>query len=334
MNSEGRAARGEKLARRPVVNSIWEFPFDTLDEIEAVVSPQRTDSHVAVICAVKGIPILRAATEPVPQVAAKADPIRLPIQLGVLDENDIERSSQWPQVSQYFVRWEHLLYTQLGTKSLATALERTGVLAQKLARAAGTRPIVLRLPDVRSDDPLAPLFELKREPNPALGNHGTRYWRNASESHLRMLRATLNGLPSNVLIAAPFVSSPQELVELQEKLQLELLVPFVETPSFLFDAPAYGNLPIISVGLKDLSALMWGVDREGSAESVRRDNYEHEISLQAIAPMVRHLIELGVSVSIPCPPTHVDTFSRLLGTQRWTPSIPFGNLYVRNNQWA
>lgn len=316
------------------VSSIADLPFDHLKSLDVVVVDSSPDSHVAVLCAILGIRVIRPDKNDelvLPEVG-EDESISQNLQLAVANASDIEYSQDWSDVDQFFIRWEHILYPiyqRHGT--LEELLQATTSALQDAVRAAWPTPVILRLPDVRSDDPMARVFGLDTEPNPALGVHGARYWLKSPRATVDAVLEVFSALPDNALLAVPFVTTFDEYRALASKLKLELLVPFVETPYFLHDYAQFEECPRICFGLKDFSYLLFAADREARGRSWVADAQLIEAGLEAAANPIRHLLDKGVQVSIYTPPGSIGQFSRILRRTDWTASMPFGELRRRRS---
>ena len=279
------------------------------------------DSHLGVICRIKGWTLFGDAGDVErPTTFVPSDtPLPADVQVSVFDADDI-RATDSDGVGSWFVRWEHLLYRLPPTATrLTDALDATVPLVDELAAASG-RPLVLRLPDVRSDDAaLAHLFFDSREPNPALGVHGTRYLL-AHEDVLAHLVRLAAQLPGTVHLAAPFVTSSAEFFVLTELVGDVPLQPFVETPMFLLDYGDYRELPAVGVGTKDLTYLLRGLDRENPR--LARPEFLYVETVRHLRRAVTFLAEQGVRVAVTCTLEQYPTFARPLAGVDWTPSLP------------
>lgn len=314
----------------PTVTSLRDFPFDRLHQITSILCPTVVDSHVSVLCAIKGISILQPGTarSGTIQTQMLSDLEDQAIQLAVLDEFDIRQAKAWPNVRQFFVRWEHILYRQhqpMGGQAEAM-LARSAQEIQKLAYAANPKPLVLRIPDVRSDDPLARAFELRSEANPALGLHGNRFWLTAPERLIEALRVAVSGAPPNLRLAVPFVDNARDFFDFQERLGVGSLIPFIETPSFIWQVSSYRKVPDIGIGLKDFSYLLLGLDRESNASLPAQREPILTLGARAIAPALRELIDEGSVVSLYTPIGMHRVFQQILQRSEWVASMPIGSI--------
>ncbi|MGV9950196.1 putative PEP-binding protein [Rhodococcus aetherivorans] len=189
-----------------------------------------------------------------------------------------------------------------------------------MATAAEGRPILLRLPDVRSDDAiLASMFFDHREPNPALGEHGTRYWLRHPEL-LDLVRKVINRLPPNVFVSAPFITSRCEFTEFYNKLGKMPLVPFVESPQFIHEHELYADVSQVCIGLKDLSYLLLAHDREFANSVPTLQILQNAVKI--LEKAVQYLSERDVKVTLYCPREAIPLFEEILGDHAWVPSIP------------
>lgn len=279
------------------------------------------DGHLGVICRIKGWSLFGEAGDvehPTTFVPSDTPP-PTNAHVSVFDADDI-RATDSDGVGSWFVRWEHLLYRLHSTDTgLIDALDATVPLVAELA-AASDKPLVLRLPDVRSDDAaLAHLFFDSGEPNPALGVHGTRYLL-AHEDVLAHLMRLADNLPGNVHLAAPFVTSSAEYFALDELVGDLTLQPFVESPMFLLDYGDYRELSALGVGTKDLTYLLHGLDRENPR--LARPEFLYTETVRHLRPAVTFLVEQGVRVAVTCTLEQYPSFARPLAGVDWTPSLP------------
>lgn len=327
MRDKGAESHDEAI---PTVTSLRDFPFDQLHQITSIRCPTVVDSHVSVLCAIKGISILQpgvpwSGTTRAQSLSELEDQA---IQLSVLDDLDIKRAKAWQNVSQFFVRWEHILYRQhhsMGGQA-EVLLAQSAQEIQTLANEAKPKPLVLRIPDVRSDDPLARAFNLGMEGNPALGLHGNRYWLTAPERLINALKDAVSDAPPNLRLAVPFVSNAREFFDLQERLDLGSLVPFIETPSFVWQVSSYRNVPSIGIGLKDFSYLLMGLDRESNVLLPAQGEAILALGARALAPTLRKLIDEGTVVSLYTPIGMQRMFLEILERSEWVASMPIGSI--------
>ena len=310
------------------VDDARSIDWGDLEGVEALCLPAASrDGHLAVICRIKGWPLLdHAAGATVEEAPASPGVVPAPpgaLQVSVFDADDV-RATGSDAVREYFVRWEHLLYRTRGRTPVASAsdlLRATVPHVLELAGAASGKTVFLRLPDVRSDDPtLAGLFFDGREPNPALGVHGTRHL--VADGALReTVRAVAADLPANVRLAASFVTSSVSFFRLQDLMPEVPLSPFVETPMFLVDHLDYRGLDQVLIGLKDLTYLLRGLDRENA-----RIERPPRLYTATVAHLRLALAALtdgeGPDVSMSCTLEQLAEFSSLLDGVEWVPSLP------------
>lgn len=317
------------------------MPLDHLEYIDGICLPSiSTHGHLNVICRIKGIRLLRHEEHDFQtgerihlRPDSSPDRHHRPPQISVFDAGDVSRFHN-VNVDQFFVRWEHLLYqilhTNANTPSAAEAILDTVPLIDAIALAAGNRKILLRLPDVRSDDPImGNIFHRERESNPTLGTHGCRYLLK-NTGILDLVGEVLRTARSNVLAAIPFVTNYAEYVTVQQRLGLKQpTVPFVESPQFIYECGKYAHLPQVSIGLKDLSYLLLALDREAP------DHIDGSAilgnALQQTISAIRRLHTSGTKVTIYCPQGHADLFRSIAPDTPWVPSVPANDALPRRN---
>jgi hypothetical protein len=324
------------FTRRPIsqrmvlcLDSASDIPLGNLDLIDGICLPKiANDGHIGVICRIKGIHLLHHGTHDFKvgshvklNTTNTYNLLHKIPQVSVFDTLDILQCQKL-QIYQYFVRWEHLIY-QLKIQpswSPADAIRSTESLIHDMATAAGDRSILLRLPDVRSDDvSLATIFFDHKESNPALGNHGTRYWLGQPKL-LDVVRDIIFRLPPNVSVAAPFVTSRHEFKELTVRLENIPLVPFVESPQFVYEYADYRDVSQVSIGLKDLSYLLLALDRESAHSTPTIQILQNAVNI--LKPSVQNLTARGIKVTLYCPREEISIFEEILDGCDWVPSIP------------
>ena len=163
---------------------------------------------------------------------------------------------------------------------------------QQVARALGTRPLVIRTMDIGGDKPI-PYLPLPPEDNPALGLRGIRtsLWR--PDLLETQARALLRVRPAGqVRILLPMITEPGEVRvvrALLKKICAELQVPLpqvgamVETPaSALLAGQIAAEVDFLSIGTNDLTQYTLAMDR-GNAELAPRIDGLHPAVLALIA---------------------------------------------------
>ena len=150
--------------------------------------------------------------------------------------------------------------------------EQTEVYARVL-RAAGGRPVVLRLLDAGGDK-LMPFLDLPAEPNPFLGLRGVRWYPRHSDLIRRQLRAALRAAPEGDLrLLVPMVSRPEEMTWVRalldaEAADLRVAAPLprlgmmVEVPAAALNLAAFDGLAdFYCAGTNDLAQYLFAADR-------------------------------------------------------------------------
>jgi pyruvate,water dikinase len=182
----------------------------------------------------------------------------------------------------------------------------------QIARPFGTRPVVYRTIDFRSNEfahleggePFEPA-----EQNPMIGYRGCfRYVREPDlfELELRMLARVREECP-NVIVMIPFVRTAWELERCLELIDASPLGAqrglqrwvMAEVPSVVYRIADYAALGIdgVSIGSNDLTQLMLGVDRDSEVCSELFDEADAAV-LDAIEQIIRRSHECGLTASL------------------------------------
>jgi len=184
---------------------------------------------------------------------------------------------------------------------------------RRTAEAIGDRELVIRVLDVGSDK-LLPYFPLPSEPNPSLGQRGTRLLLKHLEILLPQLRAVLRlSATHRVAVLFPMIGGVDEILEAKAQLntvQAQLRaehVPFnpelrigamIETPSAVLMArPIAQEVDFLSIGTNDLTQYLLASDRGSYAMA---NYYEplHPAVMLSIKSVVDAAAAEGKEVSI------------------------------------
>jgi pyruvate,water dikinase len=171
----------------------------------------------------------------------------------------------------------------------------------QVTRAFGERPVLYRSLVYRSDE-FANLEGGKRfepiEENPVLGNRGCfRYVHDPAQFCLELdaLAQVFDETP-NIVLMIPFVRSIWELEAcldlVRESPAGEGLPVWIvaEVPSAVFRIPQYASLGVkgVSIGLKNLTQLVLGVDRDSE---ICADLFEETDA--AVVDLVEHIVDVA-----------------------------------------
>jgi len=182
----------------------------------------------------------------------------------------------------------------------------------QIARPCGSRPVVYRTIDFRSNE-FANLEGGSRfepvENNPMIGYRGCfRYVHEPDlfELELAMLARVREECP-NVVLMIPFVRTAWELERCLELVEASPLGRqrglkrwvMAEVPSVVYRIPDYAALGIdgVSIGSNDLTQLMLGVDRDSEICSELFDESDTAV-LRAIEDIIRSAHECGLTASL------------------------------------
>lgn len=184
---------------------------------------------------------------------------------------------------------------------------------RRTAEAVGNRELVIRVLDVGSDK-LLPYFPLPAEPNPSLGQRGTRLLLNHPEILTPHLRAVLRLSASHrVAILFPMIGGVDEILAAKARLravQAELragrvafdpelrIGAMIETPAAVLTARHIAQeVDFLSIGTNDLTQYLLASDRGSHAMA---DYYEplHPAVLLSIKAVVDAAAAEGKEVSI------------------------------------
>ncbi len=159
----------------------------------------------------------------------------------------------------------------LGREAPPTEDEQMEAYAAVL-RAAGDRPVVLRLLDAGGDKPL-PFLPLPPEANPFLGRRGVRWYAGHADLIRTQVRAALRAAPAgNLRLMVPLVTDPGELRWVQALIQacatglgrsdpLPGLGMMVEIPATALCLEPFADAAFFSVGTNDLLQYLFAEDR-------------------------------------------------------------------------
>lgn len=297
------------------------MPLHGLSEISAVLYREKgVGSHAEVVCRTKGIPLLvwkpehkfkqgkhidlalpSRANESAREAFASAD---YQLQISIYDTSDLDKLD-FTRVDRIFIRHEFLMMKhaadgqrpdldlRLWEYLLRTEIEELVAALPKHVR------VVFRGLDVRSDDQLlGRWFFGSNESNPELGQHGLRQLMKSPK--VVGVEASVVNEFDVVDYAVPFVTSLKSYDSFRTRygshFQDSVVIPFVESPEFLFSARNYRDA-YICLGLKDLSQFYWACDR-GAVTSVGELDYLDPVLLSAIRSSVLASNARGASISI------------------------------------
>ena len=182
----------------------------------------------------------------------------------------------------------------------------------RIARAFGTRPVIYRSYDFRTNEfrglEGGSAFEPEEE-NPMIGYRGCfRYVKDPSLFELELLTlAKVRGAAPNLHLMIPFVRTQWELTQClalidQSPLGTDRTLKrwvMAEVPSVAFWLPQYAALGIhgVSIGSNDLTQLTLGVDRDSSVCAELFDETDPAV-LDAIDRIIKGATASGLTSSI------------------------------------
>ena len=182
----------------------------------------------------------------------------------------------------------------------------------RITRAFGTRPVVYRTIDFRSNEfrglEGGDAFE-PDEANPMIGYRGCyRYVREPDLFALELeLLARVREETPNLHLMIPFVRTPWELEACLEAIDASPLGRqrglrrwiMAEVPSVVHHLPAYAAMGIdgVSIGSNDLTQLVLGVDRDSTICAELFDEMDGAV-LDAIARIITTARDLGLTTSL------------------------------------
>jgi len=183
---------------------------------------------------------------------------------------------------------------------------------QRFGRAFGTRPVIYRAMDFRSNEfrglDGGDQFEPAEE-NPMIGYRGCyRYIREPDLFALEMQAlAEARTTCANLQLMIPFVRTAWELRECRRLIDASPLGTdrafriwvMAEVPSVTYWLPEYVTLGVsgISIGSNDLTQLVLGVDRDSAAVAELFDERDGAV-LHAIRTLIEESHRLGITCSI------------------------------------
>jgi len=183
---------------------------------------------------------------------------------------------------------------------------------QRFGRAFGTRPVIYRAMDFRSNEfrglDGGDQFEPAEE-NPMIGYRGCyRYIREPDLFALEMQAlAEARTTCANLQLMIPFVRTAWELRECRRLIDASPLGTdrafriwvMAEVPSVTYWLPEYVTLGVsgISIGSNDLTQLVLGVDRDSAAVAELFDERDGAV-LHAIQSLIEESHRLGITCSI------------------------------------
>ncbi len=324
-----------------------------IDEVRAVVYRQKgSDSHIEVVCTIKGIPLvqddllhfvqgsevareaLEAISGPTIRFSTTSDQL---FQVAIFDHNDLTLVDH-TKIDSIFLRTEHLLYKAAATdpEILANRSRLAAFLRLEISRildkAPPHAPLIVRGPDVRSDDRiLGPFFFAAVERNPELGVHGTRYLLR-NPHWVDVVFDSIRGYPDRIVFACPFVTRVDEFFEFREKHcshTESAIIPFAETPAVLFEISRY-RTDRVCIGLKDLTQFYFAADRSNS-NVARVVDYVDSGLVGAVSQAIASADSVSTLVSVYQSPSSLDVYSEALAGVRWIPSMAASYLRMQTN---
>jgi pyruvate,water dikinase len=315
-----------------------------IDRIRAVYFEHKGfSSHIEVACRIKGIPLIRV----VALDFVEGDLVDLPadlsydddhlnraaafdgkFQVSIFDATDLGSLNQ-ARLDTIFVRFEYLMYRAAAEQGDHTYEPRdlTAHIRHELGRILDNLDsdvnLILRLPDIRSDDALlADLVFDSKESNPELGDHGTRAFLR-QPAILRLFVDTIEPYRGQLQIACPFVTHHAMymafLGEARRHLPGWTFVPFVETPAYFQEVSKYGR-SVVCIGLKDMAQFYFAADRGNPITSSQID-YLEDSFFDAVTKAIAIAGSLGAKVSCYQDIVTLGLFQRALSPTRWIPSV-------------
>lgn len=333
------------------VEELSNISINDLDGAVAIYYVKKGFSdHVEVICRIKGIPTIRAGELRFTQ----GNQIRWPkflsatpeevehlrtfpgqFQAVVFDHTDLA-DLDYTSIDTVFVRFEHLLYraiARIGERPDSLDSLHDPVREELDALTAALPPnitLLVRGLDVRSDDRmLSGYFFSKREANPELGKHGTRYLLDRPEI-VEFMADAMRCLPGRPRFACPFITTHREFVDFTDRysdlFDNPSLIPFVESPAAFEEIGLY-QTDKLCIGLKDLTQFYFAADRANSSLSSNISYLDHNL-MSALTRMIRAADQNGTQVHLYQQTDTLREYARALTGTRWIPSMAASDLKI------
>ncbi|WP_083458596.1 phosphoenolpyruvate synthase [Sandaracinus amylolyticus] len=263
-------------------------------------------------------PFARAGATPDRMVSARGElfavaaiePLATSVYVNVHSPEGIEEIAAGPVDGVGLLRAESMLAEALEGAHPRTLIEegrarevvaRMSESVLRIARAFGSRPVVYRTYDFRTNEFRALRGGKDWEPheeNPMIGYRGAfRYVKDASIFGLELdVLAQVREQQPNVHVMIPFVRTTWELEAVLERIAKHALGRerglkkwvMAEVPSVVFRIPEYAKLGIdgVSIGSNDLTQLVLGVDRDSAVCAELFDERD-----EAVLDTIRRIVE-------------------------------------------
>ena len=254
-------------------------------------------------------------------------------QVSIFERSDLA-GLNYSRIDTVFVRFEYLLYGVIAkTREYPGSLnefqpsvrEELIAIARDLPRNA---TLLVRGVDVRSDDQLlSRYFFDKRETNPELGQHGTKYLLNRPEI-IEFIATVLHDLPCQVQFACPFVTTYREYENFAGRYSSlfdnPALVPFAESPA-IFEEVTFYKVDKLCIGLKDLTQFYFAADRN-NPHTVNSSSYLDRGLISALVRAIRIANQNNTKVYLYQQSNTLGTYAKALRGLQWVPSMTTSDL--------
>ena len=319
--------------------------IENLSNVLAVVcDDQSVDSHVKVVCKIKGIPIVPSSAavsiDGLVSVSVTEDlfaqaphPERSPaFQVSIFEPSDAVGLDAGC-VSAVFVRAEHVYLAHrreleasaYSPRVVASLVE--DYLRRLLEILDPEIDVLLRGVDVRSNDPVAGMLGAPRETNPDLGRHGVR----SLLTHPALAeaeRSAVRTFGKRVQYALPFVSRKSDVDDYLSRFPSTRderpVAVFLETPAALHSIDSFAGREIC-IGLKDVAQFYFAADRSNPAVAAWLD-YQDSHLVDMVADSVGRAERFGSRISLYQDASMSKTYESALRDVAWLRSIPRATL--------